>query len=203
MNVVRTLLVSAGLLGGAAGLWHLTAQHKTDPSRAPSQVVASGAPERTVGDVWLSPAVQFGSSGPTSANPGTPQGFNSATLREALRDVRIDDAGNVVADHLTLRALQNAFGSVELDAGSLARVQEIIRRGLPPPAGDQVATIVGNFHNYQLAAASLSRREGGGDIESMRAQLERLTALRHSYFGYETAEKLFGEEQASSSPSSR
>jgi lipase chaperone LimK len=197
-RTVRILLVIISALAAVIAIWWIGARDTAvKVGQSPPMRATPHSSERTVGDLWIrepsQPEVVTRPSEPLTHD--TP--VDTAAIRNALRDVRVDEEGNLIVDHRALAALQEGFASLgQLDSSQLVSVQEIIRSGLPPPAGDQAATIVSNYYQYQLAARTLNDSATGNDLGASQAQLDRLIALRHSYFGAETAEKLFGDEQA-------
>jgi lipase chaperone LimK len=197
----RTLRILLGVIGALAAviaIWWIGARDRpVDVRQSATSRTAAQSSERTIADIWVREPSQ--PQVVTQPSQPLPQDapVDAAGIRDALRDVRVDEDGNVIVDHRALAALQEGFASLgQLDASQLASVQEIIRSGLPPPAGDQAATIVGNYYQYQLAARTMNDSATGSDLDASQTQLDRLVALRHSYFGAETAEKLFGDEQA-------
>lgn len=199
MNKMLVSLLGVGVLGAAFAIWLVTMQDdaRRSDARARSEARSVATSERTIADAWTM------SDSAREVEIGEPRGadepprVDAASVRTALRDVRLDEAGNVVVDHRALAALRDGFASIErLDAGQLADIQEIIRNGLPAPAGEQAATIVANYYQYQLAAQTMLGGAAGEDIAGSEAQLERLVELRRSYFGTETSERLFGDEHA-------
>lgn len=200
MNTTRLLLLGVGVFGAAFALWFVNdrdaARRATFGAEREAQVVAETR-ERTVADAWTLRESEVRKSAAAARDNSESQRIDAASVRSALRDVRLDEAGNVIVDHRALTALRDGFASIDrLDPAQLAELQDIIRNGLPPPAGEQTATIVGNYYEYQLAAQTMLGGSAGESIGGSEAQLERLIALRQSYFGAETAEKLFGDEQA-------
>jgi lipase chaperone LimK len=121
-------------------------------------------------------------------------------VHAALREVRLDEMGDVVLDNEALSALQAAFASMPrgLTTEQLGQMQHTIRTGLPGRAGEQTAKIVANYHTYHLAQQRLKTDRGDEAMDPAAAlvQLEELAALRRQYLGYEAANKLFGQEEA-------
>ena len=123
--------------------------------------------------------------------------FSAAEVHAALQHVELTDAGDVVLDHKALSALQSAFASLDLNATQLEELQRIVRAGLPGKAGEQAATVIGDYYQYQAALKDFEAvTEPPVDLETARDQYEQRVALRQHYLGYAAAEKLFAREQA-------
>lgn len=170
------------------------------PERPTNQEVRQNAPPiaaRTVGDAWQ----WNNASAPSAATPkATKQASGSSTfdvagIHAALRNVALSESDDVVVDAKTLDALR--LLKIDLDVAQIEELQGIIRSGLPGKAGEQAATIVGDYLRYRSVAKDLEAVEmPTGDLQAATTHHERLVALRQQYLGYETAEKLFGNEQA-------
>lgn len=163
-----------------------------DQSSADQQPRTANA-ERTIGDVWRMPAAD-------SSVPHTRierSALDEASLRHALRDVRVDARGKLVLDHSVLEALRRSFASTDVvDDTQLAALRGIIRDAVRGPTGEQAAKLVSDYYIYQAAARAMSADAMGGDLESVEAQFNRLLALREAHFGPQAAQGLFGDEQA-------
>jgi len=199
MRSIRTWLVGLGLLAcGMAMLWWARGHRPPNEVPIAGQTRAVETPERTLADLWIVDQ----SRTPETAAPIDPRStedahaISEADVKHALREVRIDTAGDVIVDDRALSALLDGFAGVErLSDAEVAELQRIITAGLPSPAGEQAAKIVGDFYQYQVALRA-SGAAPAGDLNSAQAELERTIALRHAYFGEATAERLFGDEQA-------
>ena len=187
----KGLLLIVVAAGAALVIWYVNAPD--EPGVTPSE--SQRAQPRTVADAWRArSSEQQNETAFTTLRPAP--AIDERAVRDALQEVRIDDNGNVVLDHRVLTALRNGIASLgPMDADRIAELQQVIRDGLPPPAGEQAATLVGRYYEYQLAARSLPDA-GRGDLAQAEAQLDRLVELRKAYFGEDAAEKLFGDEQA-------
>jgi len=171
--------------------WVALIQRNPVPSAA-EQHARSGS--RTIADVWRVPESRSVEQSAANSEHGV---IDPATAHEALRDVRLDERGNLVLDHVALEALRTGFSSIEhLDDADLTKLRQMIREGLPPPAGEQAAKLVSEYYRYQVAARAMSANAVGGDLESVEAQFRQLIALRESHFGADAAQALFGDEQA-------
>jgi hypothetical protein len=158
-------------------------------------------PARTVGDAWRWEHV------PAAARPdarsagraGRRAPFTAASVQRALQDVEIDEFGDLAVDHGAATKLRAAFAPLDapLSDTELAALEETIRGALPGPPGEQVATIVGDFHRYSVELETLEAEPVDVmDLDAARMRYEDVVALRHFHFGHVTAERLFGTEQA-------
>lgn len=147
----------------------------------------------TIAQAWT---IEAGATSP-EADESTPAGatFSPEAVRQALAEVRIDENRNVIVDSRTLAALRDGLSSLgSANETELAKLQASVREGLPAPAGEQTATIIGNYYHYQHALRAMPPSQE--QLEAATADLDRMIELRHAYFGPEMAERLFGEEQA-------
>lgn len=161
----------------------------------------AGAAPRTVGEAWrwqAFPVKQRAAAAPAAAEAGSGL-FDVPSIRRALKDVALDDGGNVVLDGNALAQLKDAFATLEteLSAAQLEELQRIIRTGLPGPAGQQAASIVADYYRYHQA---LKDFDAGvvlaDDLAAAAARYEQLAALRQEVFGPDVAQKLFAQEEA-------
>lgn len=188
----KSALLLVGIACAAFVIWRTNAPDDREVHRSS---VSQTVEPRTVANTWRSaPSEQRNETAFTVFGSATT--IDERAVREALREVRIDEHGNVVIDHMALSALRDGIASLgPMDADRIAELQQIVRDGLPPPAGEQAATLIGSYYEYQQAARTLEST-GEADLAQAQTRLDRLVELRHAYFGTETAEKLFGEEQA-------
>ncbi len=127
------------------------------------------------------------------------QDFDIPYIARYLSEVRLDDDGNVVIDHLTLDALNETlahrYPELTLDPAQVEALQELVRVGLSGAAGEQAAQLVGNY--YQLLKAqqeldNLYQRQG--DARNHEAEYREQVSLREMYLGADVARQLFAME---------
>jgi len=192
MNALRWLLAAA--LATAGALIAYVYWPAADSSVSSSQPAFEA---NTLAAVWQpqtfaeeSRAETFG----VERAPFTPEG-----VRQALKQVRVDEVGALVIDHDTLSALRAGFAELagRLDEHHLARLQEIIRTGLPGAVGEQTAKLVADFHRYEAALPEFEAQyPTPADPAAALQHLDQLVALRQGHFGGDIAERLFGVEHA-------
>jgi len=179
---------------------------------------ASGYSERkTIATEWdwtqfqgeLSPRPNVMNDKVTALPETTDKQFDLKFIYRSLQEVRIDNNGDVIVDHEALLALNNvlAFSDLTLDSEQLLALQAIIKLGLPGPAGEQTAEIVGNYYQFIGAEAEFNNlykvtnsTTGSAERPSLsvaEAQYGELQALREVYLGEEVGRKLFTMTNAS------
>jgi len=193
----------------AAGAWLLWPQSRQavtptaflpPPEESSALVGRDGA--RTIAEVWRWPDTTEPATADTPAEPETARPFDEDAVAQALGNVVLDADGRIVLDRQALAALETAFNRLRgaLDADDLAALQDIIRRRLPGIAGEETATIVGNYYLYRQALENFEKDQpspaAGTDPDAEQARLQRLAALREEHFGPVVAAKFFAEEQA-------
>lgn len=126
--------------------------------------------------------------------------FNVEQIHEGLKQIKLDQYGDIALDSDALRGLNELFqsGLLELDPGSLSELQRIIRTGLPQQAGEEAAAIVGNFSDYLNAKREMyALMTSSGGSSDHAVMLDEQEALQEMYLGREVADKLFSAERAS------
>ncbi|MVF13067.1 lipase chaperone [Ketobacter sp. MCCC 1A13808] len=161
---------------------------------------------KTVDDVWQWEPFEENLADPKGVGevaedqPQLNVTFDIQSIQNGLKTVKIDQYGDVVVNPDALNALNEVFrsGSVLLDDDAMTELQRLIRMGLAGAAGEQVATIVGNFNDYLRAKKEMYElmASSGGEVDH-RALLDEQAALQELYMGKEVADKLFTAEDAS------
>lgn len=205
----RILILTALLLAiGAGALIWLKVHDAPEPEIAeqtgkPADNKATRAVESaTVADTWQWPEQQ--ETEPADYTSASQQDFpfTADGVFKALQNVRIDANGDVIVDSRALEALNSTFrhGRVTLSDVELDALQELIRAGLPGPAGEQTASIVADYHSYlQARDQQLSDPDAAESMPSLDATEQRLNELRQlraEHLGTDTARQLFREEEA-------
>ncbi len=120
-------------------------------------------------------------------------------LYRVLQDVKLDENGDVILDHAALQALGLTLnrGRLRLDRTGLAELQEMIKKGLSGKAGEQTASVVGDFYNYLDAKDEMGLYQQDPTTQSeQRQQYKELVALRGLYLTDEVAHSLFSQTDA-------
>jgi lipase chaperone LimK len=138
----------------------------------------------------------------------TPTGempYDAVAVYKVLQSIKVDENGRLVPDQTAMQALEKGYADLgpNLSPQAMSELQELIRVGLPGPAGQEAAQILENYHRYRSAEAEFNQQ-----LESqlpmtegqVRSQLptgdryEELVELRRSYLGKEVADSLFAVE---------
>lgn len=191
-----------------------TSSTQTEKSTAPEANVKmdaainppKSAPQNpaTIAAEWQWQAINEKSQSAIENNVSLP--YTPQSVHDALQEVKVDEAGNVILDHGALVSLDEALERIynKLDGESLQSLQELIQEALPGKTGEQTAQLVGDYSQFLKAKEEFSQmHEGAGaveqtieSIESDEALYRELQALREVYLGRETAQSLFLESDA-------
>jgi hypothetical protein len=132
---------------------------------------------------------------PAVATPVSTPAAPAPLIRSATGRFESDAAGRLVLDERTRLAVEELVALTPAD--QLAKALEAELQGLPPQAQAAARELVRRYDGYQNAQrqtfppgqAPLVPQEG-------LSELAALSDLRVSYFGRESAQQLFGEEEA-------
>jgi len=210
-SVVIFGLAAAAVVGGLvyrAMLRNETAAPTT--SRAVIQPTNAG----TIAAKWQwenftksrTPATDTGNSQATQPRSSDEMPYDAATVYTVLQSIRLDENGHVVPDQAALQALERGYRDLgsDLSPQNMAELQELIRVGLPGPAGEEAARVLEDYFRFRAAEAELNqlRMAQADQTGPMKGQLpmlrrhEELMELRRSYLGKEVADGLYAVEDA-------
>jgi len=132
--------------------------------------------------------------------------YDAVEVYKVLQGIRLDENGRLVPDQAAMQALERGYREMgpNLKPQDMAELQELIRVGLPGPAGQEAAQILENYYRFRAAEAEFNqlRTAEAGSTGQAPNQLptvdryEELVQLRRSYLGKETADSLFAVEDA-------
>lgn len=129
--------------------------------------------------------------------------FTEDEIFQFLDQIHLDEQGNLITDHITLQALQNFLGhdsDQRLSKEHLDLFRELIMESLPGSVGAQLAELAANYHEYTSALSEhIKEMSNNKSRGKEKEQYEQMVALRHLYFGDETARQLFGKAETDSS----
>ncbi|WP_334015427.1 hypothetical protein [Alteromonas sp. S167] len=148
----------------------------------------------------------------TASTPSASSTLNRPFTKEqvfmALQAVKVDANGDVVLDHATLIALDEALERIhaKLSPSDLQALKHLIMDALPGKVGEQVALLVENYTEFlgakeifsstqeALVEPSLETQENIDDNEQLYNELK---TLRELHLGENTANSLFSVTDAS------
>jgi hypothetical protein len=135
------------------------------------------------------------SAEPTAAEPGTTEPPLAEPEEGAPEDhFRTTANGQIIIDTRTRLGVEALVG-IYTPAERLARLQRL-QASLPSPAYARLVDLIDRYRNYITASRQLyppdAPRTDAGD--ALR-EFEDLRGLRRTYFGRETADALYGEEE--------
>lgn len=196
------------VIGAAIVLAFLLAPgQKTAPVIAEAEPVTLSTPEHSipkdkVATLWQTSLTNEASDKRIARSPATKtsaEGVNEARVLAALGDLTVDEAGNLVVDHIGLEKLYENFGygAFGFDQHQLAAVQSIILDNLPEPVASQTAQIVAGFQQFLEGKRALDQLYSSSDnAHQLAIRLHELDSLRELSFGRDTADLLFGKQRA-------
>jgi hypothetical protein len=214
-NSIVALLAVVIFLGFFMGTDELqTEKSGTDALHTETSKLNTIEKEDTIETAWqwnTSPdsknAVQQTSELDTRGNQPTQHLFTQESVFNALKSVKLDNNAELIIDNDALKALNQTFEklAVILDPDHLLELQDIIKQGLPGPAGEQVAQITADFYNYLGAQTEFETlyevenklaSDQDNTLEQQAAQYDELLALQELYLGQDVANKLFAASNA-------
>lgn len=175
------------------------------PSKAPVQLIE---PEKdTVGAQWnwdnmkkhekekttTSDVVKEDTGGSEGDFP-----YTAEEIYNALQQIRMDEQGNIVIDHILLWSLNDAI-TTSLTPQNIADLKELIQLGLPGAAGEQTAELVGKFYDFINARKEyedMLQTQKEPDMDAHAKQQQEVLTMREMYLGAETSHKLFAKSDA-------
>lgn len=189
--------------GGAAGLaalglwwWSAPAPTGADGVAAPPVRAATTAPAALPAQGTgqeLAAVFQTPASGPASLLRVGPQAAPAAPAKGGVFE--LDAAGRLRLDERMRLKMENLVVLTPPERLAEALEQELA--GLPAQAAAAARDLVARYQSYTMAE-KLASPEATAPLvpEEGLAELARLRALRESHFGRETAQRLYGEEEA-------
>lgn len=124
--------------------------------------------------------------------------YTAEEIYNALQQIRIDENGNIVVDHILLWSLNDAV-TFALTPQHIADLKELIQLGLPGIAGEQTADLVGKFYDFINARKEfeeqLQTQKDQGMLDQKK-QMQEMITLREMYLGAEASQKLFAKSDA-------
>jgi lipase chaperone LimK len=142
----------------------------------------------------------------TEPRPRGEMPYDAVAVYRVLQSIRLDENGRVVPDQTAMQALEKGYSELgpDLSPQALSELQELIRVGLPGPAGEEAAQILENYYRFRSAEVEFNRQmenqlsmpgQTGNQLPTGE-RYEELMELRRSYLGKEIAESLYAVEDA-------
>ncbi|GAA6133754.1 hypothetical protein NBRC116188_05430 [Oceaniserpentilla sp. 4NH20-0058] len=202
----KKFIISAGALAViiAGASFIDTGSNITVISNTQSSLEPSHLKPITVADVWQGETsntdnnIQNPDRSENAEEKQTSYTLNYSLIHDEIGKIRLTSDGNVIADDIALKALRMAFPSSRLNHSPemIEELLNIIKDGLPAPAGEQAADIIQKYFEYAKAHNEIASIYG--DIkfnhENREEILTHTQALREQYFGEELTTQLFHQE---------
>ena len=132
--------------------------------------------------------------------------YDAVEIYKVLQGIRLDENGRVVPDQAAMQALEKGYSELgpDLSPQLMTELKELIRVGLPGPAGEEAAQILENYYRFRAAEAQFNQSRTAALAHSGQIQnqlptgdrYEELVELRRSYLGKEITDSLFAVEDA-------
>lgn len=145
----------------------------------------------------------------SAVNEGRPMGempYDAVAVYRVLQSIRLDENGRVIPDQTAMQALEKGYSELgpNLSPQAMSELQELIRVGLPGPAGEEAARILENYYRFRAAEVEFNQlRTAQAALDGQQGnqlpavdRYEELVELRRSYLGKEVADSLFAVEDA-------
>lgn len=116
----------------------------------------------------------------------------------STRKFAVDDRGELVIDERTPSQLDAALSKTgrRIEPDQLVRLQAEVRSELSGKAGEQAAELIGRYDSYRRALEDEMSRSLPRDPDELYASLNAVIALRRQHFDAESADRMFGKEEA-------
>jgi lipase chaperone LimK len=194
-------ILAAFAVSGGLAYWLLSGDETEAPIQAPV-AKAQDESSSTIAHQWQ--WKNFSSNQPANSteeaaaeNKSAPKApYNVVDVYKVLQSIKLDEYGRLVPDQTALQALENGFNDMgsKLTPEAMKELQEVIRSGLPGPAGEEAAQILENYYRFRFAEIEFNEQQASrlSPVEHHK----ELVQLRRSYLGKETADQLFAVEDA-------
>jgi lipase chaperone LimK len=206
-SVLISALAAAVVIGGAA-YWVLPEGETAKP-----RVVLQDENTDTIAYKWqwenfakTKPAPNNDAESSAENKPSGEMPYDAVEVYRVLQSIRVDENGRVVLNQTAMQALEEGYSELgpDLSPRDLSELQELIRVGLPGPAGQEAAQILENYYRLRSAEAEFNQlrtAEAGSNGQTPNQlptgdRYEELVELRRSYLGKEVADSLFAVEDA-------
>jgi lipase chaperone LimK len=135
----------------------------------------------------------------SAAPPSAPEGLQADPIESATRLLELGVAGDLRVDTHTRGALDVLLASLSNPptAAELQRLEAALRRAVPGEAATQAMALVRRYVDYtQAAAADSATQQAPTTADELKALFDKTIALRRKHFDADTAQALFGAEEA-------
>jgi lipase chaperone LimK len=135
------------------------------------------------------------SSTATVSEVPAPAMQTSTATTDPTGTFRTDDTGKLIIDEQTRLNMEALLARTDPDA--LSKIQDTITHNLPSTAAAQASALLDRYQNYSRAQRqAYPPGEAPATEEAALAELDGLHALRVAHFGSDTAQALYGAEEA-------
>lgn len=204
-------LAAAVAIGGL--VYRATLRDETVAPATPDAVMQP-ADAGTIANKWQwenfakaqKPGTDAGDSEAATPRPSDEAPYDAMTVYKVLQSIRLDENGHVVPDQAALQALERGYSDLGPDVSpqDMSGLQELIRVGLPGPAGEEAARILEDYFRFRAAETEfnqlrMAQADQTGPVAGQLPMLRRheeLMELRRSYLGKEVADGLYAVEDA-------
>ena len=124
--------------------------------------------------------------------------FDFSPIENQLSKLPMDTQQHIQLDEATLISLEKTFERLpeKADTPTLQRIDYLISKSLPSPAGEEFAQLMQSYRSYHKAQQELDVLiEDSKRLESARKKLKASIDIQNQHFGAATAEQLFKQRR--------
>jgi len=196
-SVLISGLAVAAAIGGLA-YWVLSAD-ETEVSMPPNAGIQD-TNSSTIANKWQwqnfgdnKPAPNAGEKSEV-AKPRPKVPYDVVKVYKVLQSIKLDENGGLVPDQTAMQALENGFNDMgpALSPEAMSGLQDVIRAGLPGPAGEEAARLLENYYRFRHAEMEFDEQRAT-QLPAVEHH-KQLVQLRRNYLGQEIADQLFAVE---------
>ena len=208
---IAAVLIVLGCSVGVALLTKNSPKQQNNDQPVPAQIanrsnsdkpVTAPKVQRTIASEWQWQELGADDESNLDHDRESSMPFTRQSVHDALQEVRVDENGDIVLDHLALVSLDEALERIYnlLDGESLLELQNIIESALPGKVGQQTALLVGNYKGFLDAKDEFSQihrdsavntNQSVGSLSNDQALYKELQDLREIHLGSDASNKLF------------
>lgn len=191
-KLISAVLVAAAIGVAALWWWRADVPRTTESHSSEHQPPPTVSSEAEANIAEHEPSMNAA----VTQTPTTPSEQTESPVKtDAEQPFRVDNAGKLVLDEQTRLNMEALFA--QTDAADLDEAQQKIAQHLPAAAAAEATRLLERYDNYSKAQRqAYPPGVAPATEEAALAELEGLHALRVAHFGSETAEALYGKEEA-------
>tara|TARA_R110001592_G_scaffold10098_1_gene52589 strand:- start:31646 stop:32332 length:687 start_codon:yes stop_codon:yes gene_type:complete len=123
--------------------------------------------------------------------------FDYEATEQALLKIKQSKSGDLILNASTAKVLEKAVSTLppQMQTDELQRVDLLVSKGLPGRAGQELASVVTNFYNYQQALKSANSTVNTPQYTfDQERSFKQMVLLQEQYLGKDISGQLFGRQ---------